>query len=497
MTENTDSRSATQHLVQGSIWMIAARWAMRLIGLVSTVILARLLAPSDFGVIAIALIFTGLFETIAYAGVDLALMRPGMGTDEHYNTAWTIQLIQGALISLSLLLIAPFASPFFSEPRATAVLQALAIRPIIAGLQNVGIVNFRKEMDFSRDFRFSLYTKLLNFGVLVGSAFWFRSYWALVIGMTSSCAIDVILSYVMHPYRPRLCLSKAREIWGFSIWLILARVGSFLNRKTDEFVVGRLLGTTRMGGYHVANELATMPTTELVMPLRRAMFPTLAKVAGQADEFEKLFLLSFSALAIMGVSVGFGLMAVAPELVPLVLGDKWLSAVDAMRWLALYGTSSSLILTLEMALWVSGRTRLSAIQTWTELAALIPVAYFAATAYGAEGAAMARLGVSAATLPLTLYFVSGACSIPMSRLYSVLWRPLVAGLGMALVLRFAAPGADFPVGLILAAKVMEGILVFPSLLIGLWLLSGRPAGIETKAAEIILARLQKRVPDNQ
>lgn len=160
MTEKQEAESATHHLVRGSAWMIAARWAMRLIGLASTVILARLLAPDDFGVIAIALIVVGLLETVAYAGVDLALMRPGADSREHYDTAWTIQLIQGALIAGFLLLLAPWVSPFFSEPRATAVIQVIALRPLIMGLQNIGIVAFRKELDFAKDFRFTLYTKL-------------------------------------------------------------------------------------------------------------------------------------------------------------------------------------------------------------------------------------------------------------------------------------------------------------------------------------------------
>lgn len=491
MSKKADSTSAAHHLVRGSVWMIAARWIMRAIGLVSTVILARLLSPNDFGVIAIALIVVGLLETIAYAGVDLALMRPGADTREHYDTAWTIQLIQGAIIAGVLLLLAPWVSPFFSEPRATAVLQVIALRPLIAGLQNIGIVAFRKELDFSKDFRFSLYTKLLNFGIVVGAAFWFKSYWALVIGMTSSSLIDVVLSYVMHPYRPKLCLVRASEIWAFSQWLIFSRVGTFLNRKTDEFVVGRLLGTGAMGGYHVANDLATLPSSELVMPLRRAMFPTLAKVSDMPAELERLFVLSFSAIAIMCFAVGFGLMSIAPQLIPIVLGEKWIPAVDAMRWLALYGTFSSLILTLEMPLWVTGRTRLSAAQMWIELALLVPTAYFATKAYGIEGAAMARLCVSFVTLPLILYFVAKSCAIGASKLYGVLWRPLVAGLGMSLVLGLVPVESMSPIGLILALKIFIGMIVFPLLLMALWLGRGSPPGFEAEVMVVVSRYLAK------
>lgn len=478
MSDKPTNGALATDLVRGSAWMIAARWSMRLIGLVSTVILARLLTPEDFGVVAIALIIVGLLETIAYVGVDLALLRPGHDTRENYDTAWTIQLIQGAIISCALLAIAPWIGPFFSEPRATLVVQVIALRPLISGLQNIGIVAFRKELDFAKDFRFSLYIKLANFFVIVGAALLLRNYWALVIGMISSTLIEIVLSYIMHPFRPKLSLARKSELWGFSQWLIISRAGAYLTRKVDEFVVGRLLGTSAMGGYHVASELATMPTTELVMPLRRAMFPTLSKAAQDPANLERLFLLSFSAVAAVSFSVGFGLSSIATELVPIVLGAKWTSAIVPMTWLAIFGAFSALILALEMLLWVAGKTRASAAQTWLELSLLLPTVYIAAQASGIQGAAIARLAVSITVVPVMIYFASNACKIQQSRLYGAIWRPLLAGLVMTLMLHIIAASQIEPGLLMLVAKVAAGIVIYPCVLIMLWMLVGRPSGLE-------------------
>ena len=483
-SQKSSSSSLTLQLVRGSVWMIAARWAMRLIGLVSTVILARLLTPDDFGVVAIASIIVGLLETIAYMGVDLALMRPGADTREHYDTAWTIQLIQGAMITCVLLVVAPWVSPFFSEPRATAVVQVMALRPLIGGFQNIGIVAFRKELDFAKDFRFSLYTKLLNFSVIVGAAILLQNYWALVIGMASSTLIYITLSYVMHPFRPKLSLARRQELWGFSQWLIISRAGTYLTRKTDEFVVGRLLGTGAMGGYHVASELATMPTMELVMPLRRAIFPTLSKAAQDPANLERLFLLSFSAMAVLSFSIGFGLMSIAPELVPLVLGAKWTNAVTPMAWLSLFGAFSAIILALEMLLWVSGKMSASATQAWLELALLLPATYFAARTSGIEGVAIARLAVSIAVMPAMIYFVSSSCKIHQRKLYGAVWRPILAGVFMVTILHFASASSIESAKLMLLAKVAAGIVIFPCGLFALWLIAGRPPGLEAEILTI-------------
>lgn len=458
--------------------MIAARWGMRLIGLVSTIILARLLTPDDFGVIALAMIVVGLLDTVAYAGVDLALMRPGADSREHFDTAWTIQIIQGLMLAGALLAVAPIAAAFLVEPRVQAVIEVIALRPLILGFNNIGTVNFRKQLNFAKDFSFTLSSKLLNLVVLVGAALTFRNYWALVVGMTSSALIEVSLSYLMHDYRPRLSIKLMKELWGFSQWLIISRVGSFLTRKTDEFVIGRLLGTTAMGSYHIASDVATMPNLELVMPLRRAMFPTLSKTANDPAELQRVFMTSFSGVATLAFSIGFGVFAVTPELVSVLLGAKWTEAAAPMQWLALFGSLSALVLALEMLLWVSGRTRLSAQQAWAELLVLVPLMYLAVRHGGIELAAIARLAVSGAMVPLIIHLASRASHIPQRKFYAAIWRPMIAGLAMAMALHSFFSGLVTSAAILLITKVVVGVLLFPVFLLGLWFLAGRPDGIE-------------------
>lgn len=472
--------------------MIAARWTMRLIGLVSTIILARLLTPDDFGVIALAMIVIGLLDAVAYAGVDLALMRPKSNTTEHLDTAWTVQIIQGTLLALALFAIAPLATPFFSEPRVLAVIQVIALRPFILGFQNIGIVAFRRDLDFAKDFQFTLLTKLLNFFIIVGAAIALRNYWALVIGMTSSAIIEVGLSYAMHTYRPKMSLKRIHEIWGFSQWLIISRVGSYLSRKTDEFVIGRMLGTSAMGSYHVASELATMPNLELVMPLRRAMFPTLSKASQDQKDMERLFLLCFSTISTLGFSVGFGLMSITPELVPIVLGEQWSQAVAPMRWLALFGSFSALILAIEMLLWVAGKTRTSAVQTWLEFLVLVPVIFFAVKEGGLEGAAIARVVIATAMVPVMIGFASRCCDIQKRKLYAALWRPLLSGLVMAISLHLLETYISGSIALLLLAKIAIGLFLFPTLILIFWLAAGRPDGLETQVLNTISSRLENK-----
>ena len=471
------SDSFSAQMLRGSAWMVGMRWVLRLIGLVSTAVLARLLLPADFGIVAMATVVAGLLDTAAYAGVDLALIRGGTHSREFHDSAWTIQLMQALIVAALLLASAPLAASYFNEPRVAIVIAWLALKSTVDGLTNIGIVAFRKELDFAREFRFNCYSKLINLGVVVAAAWYLRNYLALVVGLVSSSVITVALSYAMHPYRPRLSLRHVRELWSFSNWLLVSRVGSFGSRKADQFIVGGAVGATALGSYHVGNELSTIPTTELVMPMRRALFPTLSRLQDDPVAFRAAVVDTFSVLSILCFAIGFGMMSVAPELVPLVLGPQWKAAVPLVQWLALYGAFSGLASVLEVPMWVHGRTDVSAIQSWVELALLVPLLVLALRAFGVEGAAMSRALIAAAILPLMLWLAARACPLSFRELAATLWRPLIAAIAMALLLRAPLPYPDGALA-ILVMKVLVGGACFVTVLAALWLVSGRPAGGE-------------------
>ena len=131
------------------------------------------------------------------------------------------------------ILIASPASSYFNDSRIEPVIQVLAFGIFIGGFENIGVVAFRKELDFLKEYQFGVYKKMLSFVVTVLLAFILRNYWALAVGIVFASFAGVLLSYRMHPYRPRFSLTRAREIWSFSQWMLAWRVGNFLNQKTD------------------------------------------------------------------------------------------------------------------------------------------------------------------------------------------------------------------------------------------------------------------------
>jgi lipopolysaccharide exporter len=216
------------------------------------------------------------------------------------------------------------------------------------------------------------------------------------------------------------------------------------------------------------------------MPIRRAMYPSLAKLTSRPEDFGQAVVVAFSAIAASCLFIGACLMSTAPEFVAVVLGQKWIEAVPVFRWLAIFGAFSGLVLMLEVPIWVSGRTSMSAIQTWLELALIAPLAWMAVRQYGVEGAAAARVAVAAVMVPLMMMLTARIDGVRFLGLVGALWRPLLAALVMALA---AEPitGAWHSALLTLVVKLALCLLVYPSVLLMLWTMSGRPDGMERSA----------------
>lgn len=158
----TSLRSA---VLKGAAWSLALRWGMRLLGLLSTVLLARLLSPSDFGLVAMAMLVVAFVQAWLAFGVDTALIQNQDATREHYDTAWTIRILQGVVVAIGVAAAAPFAATYFEEPRITAVLLVLSFAILLGASANIGVVAFRKDLEFDKEFRFQIIGKILGFVV--------------------------------------------------------------------------------------------------------------------------------------------------------------------------------------------------------------------------------------------------------------------------------------------------------------------------------------------
>jgi O-antigen/teichoic acid export membrane protein len=478
--------SIAPHMLRGAAWMVGMRWALRGIGLVSTIILARLLSPTDFGVIAMAMAFIGFLEVLLETGIDQTVIRLSKPERADYDGAWTLQVMIGVALTVLIFVAAPFVASFFREPALELAVQVLSLRAIGLGLVNIGIVDFRRELDFAKEFRFTVYEKLISFVVVIAAAVLLRSYWALIIGMVLTPWLRVLLSYTMQPYRPRPSVAKLGELWRFTRWLVLTNGIDFFRRKFDQFVLARTAGTAPMANYYIAQDVAVTPTLEILWPIGRALLPTYAKLADRPAEAGRAYLATIALAALLAMPIGAGIAAVADDLVLVLLGPQWTGAGPLVGWLGIAGALMGFTGVIHPFCTALGHVRAYAWLVVAEVAAFMPLAVWAGWDGDVERVAIVRVAVVAVSLPCFLYLSTRVAPVGVAALAHAMVRPLLASAAMFAIVRGLHQEFDLAI-LRLAVDMLVGVASYSGIVLVLWLLSGRPAGAE----RMILARLAR------
>ncbi len=232
------------------------------------------------------MIVVGTIEIFSQTGQNLAIIRHRNPTREHYDAAWTIFIILSLVLSVAIWLAAPLTVIYFHEPRAAAVVKVLAVRTLLGGLENVGIVDFGRDLTFHKQFQYRVYPSLVAFVAGLIAAFVLRNYWALVIGIMTERVCSIALSYILSPFRPRLSLRKVPELWSFSIWTFVRSMGVYLSVQIDKILIGGFAGAAAMGRYEVATDVASAPTQEINLPMIAVLFPVMSKNSRSTEQTE-------------------------------------------------------------------------------------------------------------------------------------------------------------------------------------------------------------------
>ena len=491
------SREVRSKMAHGVRWMVLFKLTERSLGFISTLILVRLLSPEDFGITAMAVSFIAMAETVTAFSFDVNLIQNQNATEEHYNTAWTCNVLLGLFITVMMLAAAPAIASFYKRPELFWVVCTLALGPLISGCENIGVVAFRKDMRFKREFAFQLSRKIIGFLFVVPLAYILHSYWALVVGILASKFTGTTISYLVHPFRPRYSLAEVRELLGFSKWMLLLNVLAFLKESMSNFVLGRLLGAAPLGVYNVSNEVASMPTTELSAPINRALVPGFARIAQDPESTRTAYGTAMGMLALVAVPAATGIFAMAPYIVPILLGPKWLAGIPVMEILAFNGGLGLFHSSIGAVLIATGHPDRVTKTTGLFVAVLLAMLALLVPGYGLRGAAYAMLTASILTTPVFLYQSWCGIGIPATVFFAAAARPVVAALAMAALLRCClpvwTPAMSTPVAIgWMVGGIALGVAAYALGILLLWLAARRPAGAERALAEWLRGRLLRR-----
>ena len=253
--------------------MVATRWSYRLLGLISTMILARLLTPQDFGTVAIVMALVYFVDAFFDFGFDLALIKNQQASREDYDTAWTLRFIKTVLFALVVALASPMIALYANAPESIPIGLVVAGSIFIRGFHNIGIVAFSKDLDFHRVFKYSIYPRVLGVITTIIAAFVLRSYWAIVVGIFMNAVYGTAFSYSANPYWPRWRVQGMEIFWHFSKWVLIGNMGRQLFSMMDRLALSGWVSKQHLGFFTVAADLASIVTVELFGPVSQALTP--------------------------------------------------------------------------------------------------------------------------------------------------------------------------------------------------------------------------------
>lgn len=477
-----EAPSLTAQVARGAGWIFASRMMMRLFGFLNTIIVARLLAPDDFGLIAVGMTAVQLLQGVSDIGVSQAVVKfQDAGRDE-IDTLFTLSVLRGLAIAAVLLLVAPIAGHFYGDPRMAMVFAGLAAAPFLTGLINPRFFEFERNIDFSKEFIWEVAAKLVGVVVTIGVAALFRSYWAIVLGVVAGNATQVVLSYAMRPYAPRPSLAAWRRVWGFSGWLTGVSFIVALGNKLDSFVLARTAGTADTGRYWMGSQLAELPTSELAWPIARAVYPGLSALQGDPERMRLAYLRGVEALAAIALPAAVGFAFVSRDLIHVLLGPKWDKSAVVVAWLTpAIGLQTVFIATYYYAM-ALGLTRLIFIRSLIVLLLKLPLFIWAAATHGFFGAILASTGCVVFGSLMNLPIYARASGRPWFEPALIARRSFAGIAAMAIYFLLLRPviGIDgvTPPTLRLVIDIAAGGAIHLATQALLWALEGRPAGVE-------------------
>jgi len=487
----TEDQGIGRKMVSGTLWMVSMRWTIRLIGLINTAIIARLLIPTDFGLIALAMVAVDLIITITDGDIEMALVRSATADPEFQRTGWTLKILAGIATCATIMAIAPLVAGHFGDQRIVTILEIASLRPLILGFENIAVVEFRRGLRFATEFRYLVAQRLVTFVIGLSLVLAFRDYLALAWSMPASALVTVALSFIVAPGRPRLGLKHWREFWRFSRWQMIFNSTRLVGERCDQIIIGRLGTLDDTGVYVVGFDLAMMPTREIMLPAGRALMPAYAKIAHDPKELAASFHTVLGFAAIIACATGVGISSIAENAVFLVLGDQWGRAVPFVRWLGIFGALEGMWLMLDPFLIATRHERALAIANLAFAAITVPAVAVAARLIGIEAIPFARIAVMTVVLGGVFLRLLSWEWISPSSMARALWRPMAAALAMAVAIHLLQRAGIPARPLAMAADMAVGGSTYLAVLFALWHLSGRPDGAERDLTGLTLARLTR------
>jgi len=437
-------------------------------------------------------------DTFSQTGFAQALIQKKENIKPYLNAAWTVNIVRALIIALLLFLCAPFVASFFKAPAAVPIIKIIGLSVLFLGFSNIAVVYFEKELEFHKYFAYHFTGTFLDLTTAIVCAIKFKNVWALILGYLAGNLGRCVMSYLIHPYRPRFHfdLAKAGELFKFGRWVLGSAALIFISSSIDPLLIGRLLGTTALGLYQMAFRISNLPATEISYVIESVTLPAYSKIQNSSLRLKTAYLKIMRLTIGISFPMSLGLILLSPEFTVIILGEKWISMITAMQVLAVAGLFKSAVATASPLFKGSGfpeyEFRMQSIRTIVMLGAIYPLILF----HGIIGAAVC--------VCLSLVAMTALWYRLINKITQVSWKEFFGGLvpilGSSLIMGVFVmagkviwrPVLGFSINslLVLAVLIAGGVIVYAAMLFAFKRLFSSPNILEDM--KIIFHSLRKK-----
>lgn len=462
---------------RGVFWTAAGNWGYQLATLVVFSILANLLTPEAFGLVALASVFVAAMKLVEEQGMADALVQRDNLEPEHLDTAFWISVGLSVALAAILTVGSSLLASLVNEPNVAPILAWLSVSLVLSGLSSVQRAILTRELRFASLTLRTLSSVIVGGVVGVAAAYAGFGVWALVGQLITFELVGVIALWTASDWRPSFRFSRShfRELFTFGSSVLGFKLLRFADRRVDNLMVGSLIGATALGFYVVAYRLLNLIINITTSVIGSVAFPVFSRIQGELEQVRKAYYKSVRQISVVSFPAFVGIMVVAPEVTRLVFGGQWDESVPVMQVLALAGLAQSVLFVNGVVLKSLGRPgwRLAIMAVSV---ALVVAAFAVAVQWGIVAVAWALVGVTYAMAPVWLWATNRLVGLSFRRYLSQTGPPLVASLMMAaLVLALELMVRDWPLLWQVVVLVATGIAAYA---LSLWVIA-RPMARET------------------
>ena len=448
--------------VEGVKWSAIQNWASRGLSTLLFIFLARLLRPEDFGLVALSSVFIALLTIFQEQGLSRTLIQRDELAEDEVDTAFWFGLGAGGVLTILLLFLAPLAGQAFGEPRLTPILRWLSLSFILGGLNSTQAALLYRHLRFKPLAVRSLLATLLSGVLAVGLALNGAGVWALVAQSLAKPAISCVVLWTASDWRPRFRFSRRhlRMLTSFSANILALDLLSFVNRRSDDLLIGAVLGPVALGYYTVAYRLLLTMTDVFTSTVSVVSLPIFSRMQRDLPRLLRAFYAATRMTSALAVPAFVGVAVTAPDIVPVLFGEQWARSIPVMQILTVIGILHSVAFfnrSVMIAVGQPGHALRIAL-----LNAVLNVAFFAvAVRWGIFAVALAYVLRGWLLAPLPLIVLRKSIALNYRDYVRNLMAPLAASTLMALAVlglqQLMRPTGD---AIRLAACVAVGATVY-------------------------------------